>query len=83
MYEDRLGTAAQYITFIKVYISILHKAGKVCQCFAQRKLCSNFAVNYFIFPRERDIEFDFFLYKLQGENNFKKITPLVTGQPHF
>lgn len=28
-----------------------------------------FAVNYFIFPRERDIEFDFFLYKLQGEDN--------------
>ena len=28
-----------------------------------------FAVNYLIFPRERDIEFDFFLYKLQGEDN--------------
>ena len=69
MYEDRLGTAAQCITFIEVYISILYRAGKVFQCFARRKLCSNFAVNYLIFPRERDIEFDFSLYKLQVENN--------------
>ena len=49
MYNDRLGTAAQCITFIEVYISILHKAGKVFHCFVQRKLC--FAVNHFIFSK--------------------------------